>query len=203
MPVRVILMKALNENIARTANKEDDCTGHFWESRYKSQALLDEKAVLSAMAYVDLNPIRAAMADTPEASDHTSIKLRIDHWKNKADQTLTNSNETLQPESLLPFAGNLRQPMPRGLIYNLLDYIELIDWTGRIIRDDKRGAISHTAPHILQRLDISTTNWIELSTRFEQRFKGIAGSAQSIKALCAHFGLTRMINRSSSTLLYS
>ena len=60
-------MKVLNENIARQANKEDDCTGHFWESRYKSQALLDEKAVLSAMAYVDLNPIRAAMASTPES----------------------------------------------------------------------------------------------------------------------------------------
>ena len=48
------LMKVLNENIARRANKEDECTGHFWESRYKSQALLDEKAVLSAMAYVCL-----------------------------------------------------------------------------------------------------------------------------------------------------
>ena len=81
-------MKALNENIARRANKEDECTGHFWESRYKSQALLDEKAVLSAMAYVDLNPIRAAMATTPETSDHTSIKLRIEYWKKKANQQL-------------------------------------------------------------------------------------------------------------------
>ena len=61
-------MKVLNENIARRANKEDECTGHFWESRYKSQALLDEKAVLSAMAYVDLNPIRAAMATTPASN---------------------------------------------------------------------------------------------------------------------------------------
>ena len=78
------LMKVLNENVARRSNKEYECSGHFWESRYKSQALLDEKAVLSAMAYVDLNPIRAAMADTPESSDHTSIKLRLDYWKNKS-----------------------------------------------------------------------------------------------------------------------
>ena len=136
------LMKVLNEKIARQANKEDDCTGHFWESRYKSQALLDEKAVLSAMAYVDLNPIRAAMATTPESSDHTSIKLRIEYWKKMADKELNDHNADLQPKSLMPFAGNLRQPMPRGLIFNLIDYIELVDWTGRIIRDDKRGAIN-------------------------------------------------------------
>ena len=98
--------------------------------------------------------------------------------------------------------GNLRQPMPKGLIFNLIDYIELVDWTGRLIREDKRGAISATAPPILQRLDISSIHWLELTTNFEKRFKGIAGSAQSIKALCAHFGLTRIVNRSNSQMLY-
>ena len=195
-------MKVLNEKIARQANKEDGCTGHFWESRYKSQALLDEKAVLSAMAYVDLNPIRAAMASTPETSDHTSIKMRIDYWKRKAAQTQSDQDENLQPKSLMSFAGNLRQLMPKGLIFNLIDYIQLVDWTGRVIRDDKRGAICATAPPILQRLDISTKHWIELTTKFDQRFKGIAGSAQSIKALCAHFGLSRTVNRGNSQLLY-
>ena len=196
-------MKSLNENVARRANKEDNCTGHFWESRYKSQALLDEQAVLSAMAYVDLNPVRAAIADTPENSDHTSIKMRIDYYRNKSNRSHSDHTDSNQPESLMPFAGNLRQPEPRGLIFNLTDYIELVDWTGRIIRSDKRGAITESAPPILQRLDISTNHWIELSTAFEQRFKGIAGTAQSIKALCAHFGLTRAVNRSNSQLLYS
>ncbi len=195
-------MKVLNENIARRANKEDECTGHFWESRYKSQALLDEKAVLSAMAYVDLNPIRADLATTPETSDHTSIKLRIEYWKKKANQQPNDQAESFQPKSLMPFVGYLQQPMPRGLIFSLIDYVELIDWTGRIIRDDKRGAIDATTPPILQRLDISTDHWLELSTRFESRFKGIAGSAESIKELCTHFGLTRQINRSNSKLLY-
>jgi hypothetical protein len=48
--------KLLNEHIARRANAEDDCTGHFWESRFRSQALLDERAITAAMAYVDINP---------------------------------------------------------------------------------------------------------------------------------------------------
>ena len=71
-------VKCLNEPIARAANSEDGCTGHFWESRFKSQALLSKEALLSCMAYVDLNPIRAKITDTPETSSYTSIRERIE-----------------------------------------------------------------------------------------------------------------------------
>ncbi len=75
-------MGRLNEFIARAANKEDEVKGRFWESRFKCQALLDEAAIASCMVYVELNPIRAGLADTPEESDFTSIQERIRAWRN-------------------------------------------------------------------------------------------------------------------------
>ena len=79
-------MRCLNEYIACKANAGDRCTGRFWEVRVKSQALLNEQAVLACMAYVDLNPIRADICDTLEDSEYTSIKQRID----SLSETLSN-----------------------------------------------------------------------------------------------------------------
>lgn len=197
-------MKFLNEGIARRANKEDDCAGHFWESRYKSQALLDEQAVLSCMAYIDLNPIRAGLAKTPEQSDYTSIKQRIAHWKAEANgrNANTNDNESFQPKTLMLFVGSHRQETPRGLAFNLVDYLHLLDWTGRAIRDDQCGKIHEHTPPILQRLNISPDNWLELSTNFERRFKGLVGSIQIVKKVRHHFGLKRHPNYANSKLLF-
>ncbi|MEZ9822221.1 transposase, partial [Shewanella sp. 10N.286.45.A1] len=173
-------MRCLNEPIARQANLEDNCTGHFWEGRFKSQALLDEAAVLACMAYVELNPIRAQMASTPEQSDFTSIKLRV-----KAAL----SGE--QPKSLLSFVGNERANQPKGIAFSLQDYLVLVDETGRAIRDDKRGAIDSKASGILDRLNIPTANWIKIVTEFGQLFHGPVGTLQEFSYYCEHLNKRR------------
>jgi hypothetical protein len=70
-------MRALSEPIARMANRQDECTGRFWEGRFKVQRIVDEAGLLACAMYVDLNPVRAAMAESPEQSKHTSAYDRI------------------------------------------------------------------------------------------------------------------------------
>ncbi|MCL1049977.1 transposase [Shewanella abyssi] len=168
-------MRCLNEPIARMANKEDKCTGRFWEGRFKSQALLDEAAVLTCMAYVDLNPIRAKMAQTAKQSDYTSIQARIKAALNGE-----------QPKSLLPFIGNERLNQPKGINFELRDYLQLVDETGRIIREDKRGSISGNSAKILNQLNISTENWIKLTSEFGKIFHGPVGTTQELTNYCEH-----------------
>jgi REP element-mobilizing transposase RayT len=170
------LMASLSEPIARQANKEDGCTGRFWEGRFKSQALLDDAAVLSCMAYVDLNPIRAKIAKTPETSQHTSIQKR----------TQAIQRHKRQPYKLLPFVGHPRQDMPQGIAFSLQDYCELVDTTGRIIRADKAGAIDSAYSSILSRLGLSEEQWLTLTTEFEQHFCYAAGAEQMMQAFKIH-----------------
>ncbi|MCB2424839.1 transposase [Thalassolituus alkanivorans] len=173
-------MRILNETIAREANLEDDCTGRFWEGRFKSQALLDEAALAACMAYVDLNPVRASMAKTPEKSDHTSVKQRAE----KAKIASCPNHLYQQPKQLLPFAGNPRQNMPKGIAMRLTDYLELVDATGRIIRSDKRGAIPDSATTILDRLGINSDQWLTMTQQFEECFTTFAGHETSLRTAC-------------------
>lgn len=173
-------MKELNENIARQANLEDKCTGRFWEGRFKSQALLDEAALIACMAYVDLNPVRAKIDHTPETSAYTSIKKRINAAKRNQ-----------QPKTLYPFVGNPRENQPKGLPFKLEDYLELVDLTGRIVRQDKRGSIDLSLAPILQRLNIPSENWLTIAIEFEQHTHSAVGTEQVLSNYYQNAGYKR------------
>ena len=143
-------MRCLNEHLARRANAEDRCNGRFWEGRFKSQALLDEAGLLTAMAYVDLNPVRAGVAATPEASEFTSIYWRI--------RSLKPSAPGAQPVPVLAFRDHA--PSEPALIpMTFRDYLQLVDWSGRLLREGKRGTVDEQAPPILERLSIDPAVW--------------------------------------------
>lgn len=148
-------MKCLNEYLARKANAEDCCKGRFWEGRYKCQALLDEQALLRCMAYVDLNPVRAGMAETPEASDYTSIQQR----SRKAQEEPLAAGK---PRLLAMVDANSVENEDDDTLcrFRLMDYLELVDSTGRAVRDDKRGSVSVRAAGVLDRLGIDQSTWL-------------------------------------------
>jgi REP element-mobilizing transposase RayT len=166
-------MRCLNQPIAHQANQEDKCTGKFWESRFSSQALKSEEALLSCMTYVDLNPVRAGIADTPETSSYTSIRERLrpefDLQQAIDDQTdcgeLLNFETSLKP--LLAFENRVVNDPQAGILFNFEEYLALVDWTGRIIRSDKRGHIDSDLPPMLSRLKITMDQWCINTTQFE------------------------------------
>ena len=175
-------MRCLNEHLAREANKEDGCKGRFWEGRFKSQALLDEAALLTCMAYVDLNPIRAKMAKTPESSGYTSIQCRIECRIKK----YTGTTDKKQSAQLKPLRAQGQNP-ETAIPFTLVNYLELVDWSGRIIRPNKRGHISHETPPILERLGIDPDEWLK-TMGWNNRFRRAVGRLKSMRAYAEHTG---------------
>ena len=110
-------MKHLKQPIALKANREDECRGHFFENRFYSGALLSEQAVLASMAYVDLNPVRAKIANSLEQCINTSIATRL--------KQLENSLERLE-EYIEPVVSGLNVVTKRFEI-SLADYIEYLN----------------------------------------------------------------------------
>lgn len=220
-------MRCLNEYIARKANQEDNCKGRFWEGRFKSQALLDDTALLSCMVYVDLNPIRAGMSETLEDSDFTSIQERLKVFaKNQTRKKITANKKHLssdterlvqivrhnnrdidkipQPETLAAFIGHecLANDDKKGIPFSPLDYFELVDWTGRVIREDKRGAIPAHIKPILLKLGIQQDNWVDSVKHFSHRFYRVVGSVEKIKQQCQHMQQKWLRGLTASQALY-
>ncbi len=180
-------MRALNEPIARWANEEDGCSGRFWEGRFKSQALLEEQAVLSAMAYVDLNPVRADICDTLEDSEYTSVQCRL---KERSEAGLTQSE--LHGRSLKPVAGIDADAL---LGMSEADYLDLVQWTGEQAHPMKRGKLngkkkadSEKPPEAIWSLARHPKQWMRRVQGTESHYYRAIGSAEALMAKAAEIG---------------
>ena len=179
-------MRCTSEVIARMANAEDECTGRFWEGRFKATVLTDESAIAACMAYVDLNPIRAGIASTPEQSDYTSAQARISDLKSADEVSTADAKDMriehgkkagwLVPVELEPKRNKVREKWStrrasnKGCLFmSLPEYLQLLDWTGRQLKPGKRGSIPRTAPPILERLNLSAEFWLHAVEQFGKR----------------------------------
>ncbi len=203
-------MRCLAEPIARRGNKDDRVSGRFWEGRFRAQILLDETAIAACMAYVDLNPIRAGIASTPETSDFTSVKERIEDRATAAEVSTADAQDVriehgekagwLAPIALDPPRKKVREKITSRRASNkgclsmtLNQYLQLLDWTGRQIRRDKVGVIPKECAPILERLECSAETWVDFVRNFRKRFRNEAGLAPSRNA----FRTTRRESRAS------
>lgn len=193
-------MRCMNEKIAREANKEDGYTGRFWQGRFKSQALLDDKALLACMAYVDLNPIRAKKAMSIESSDYTSIKRRLTCRKDSDlyRKNFLKSNKLVPSRSLLMLFKDEQNGKNLPCIpITFKDYVALVDWTGRQMSFDykagkNKGSIEGPPPAILTRLGYSVDSWLYMSNNFESKFKTIVGTLYKIQQCYENFSLKQV-----------
>jgi REP element-mobilizing transposase RayT len=197
-------MKSLAEKIARQSNGEDQVTGHFWESRFKAQALLDEASVLACAAYVDLNPIRAALAETLEESEFTGAKDRIDdlisskpqpnvsdhQWERSVACTRSGWMSPIEIDERTDRLGadvcegdSPRRGSDKGFLpISLRAYLELVDWTGREVVAGKRGAVPKHLKPILERLGLQPKSWCTLIVNFGSLFRRAVGRLPSMDA---------------------
>ena len=177
-------MSRLNETLARMANKEDGCTGRFWEGRFKSYGIITEGGFAGTMSYVDLNPIRAGMAKSIEDSRYTSVHQRFMEKRGKR-LTFKIDDEVVEAPRLVPL-GDENESIP--MVMTEEQYLELVDETGRCIYPDKKGYIKPSQPKILEQLKayrITPENWVELCKNMEGVFRQFVGDYDSIKEASA------------------
>jgi len=194
-------MRCLNEFIARQANAEDNCTGRFWEGRFKSQALLDEAALISCMAYVDLNPVRAGRAKTLPESDFSSVQARLA----SIDRSEPQKHATSARVPLMSFADASSQPITHGnyLPITWPAYLALVDATGRQHVYGKRGAICAELQQGLLVLDLSIQQWDRLVETIQAPGLPVIGSPDRLRVFQQSTGRQRAAGARRLQLVYS
>ncbi len=193
-------MRLLCQYIALRANGEEgEGLGKFWQSRYKAVRILDEETLLACAAYVDLNPIRAALAETLEASDYTSVQRRIASLNANAESSIDSNelspschraddflspisiDERRDPIGAQPSRNNKRCSDKGFLAMAEAEYLTILDWLARNTIAGKRGSTPEAAPEIFERLGIDAELWSQMVKDFGRTFKNVAGKPTSIE----------------------
>ncbi len=185
----------LNEPLAKQANKEDSCTGSFWQGRYSAQALLDEAAVFSCMAYVDLNPVRAKITNKLEESSHTSIQQQFNAIKEKEPidvQAHLNS-------SIRAISNSVKS---KSLPMSLKNYIELVEWTGKNIVHPNKAAMPKNIQSSLKSLNLQNNHWLKQIENYNNHYCHVVGTVEQIRAKAKQLKLRCMKGVSAAKLLY-
>ncbi len=201
------LMKILKQELAIIANKEEDVTGHFWQGRFKAIRILDDAARFQVMIYVDLNLIRAAMAKTPEDSDHTSVQDRIKVKKAMNSGAYEQKKRPPELAVLLrkgkagngvnasdPDHGSWLSPIQKTLNIMLNQYLKAVDEFGRVIRPGKRGAIAADLPPILERLGLTEADLELAASKTDNLWGSVAGSRASCAAEATRRGARNVVS---------
>lgn len=212
-------MKALKEPLSRMANKIDGCKGAFWQARYKSIAVLDMEALLATCAYIDLNPVAAGIAESPEKSRHTSIRQRVKHVRAKGKIDVLKAAR-LGSVAGSKAAGNIEQdhwlvPIEdrrshthsktkskrEGMLvtFSLGSYLLLVDYTGRLYRNNK-ARMSAGLSEVFDRLGTSQELWTDLIKKMlssrELRGNYFAGDQEKVQELAHQRGQRHLPNLS-------
>lgn len=204
-------MKSVSEYLAKRANKEDGCKGRFWEGRFKCTALKDEAAILACLVYVDLNPIRAKKALTPEESQYTSIRERLIGWQARERLKEGGRKDALSRQRDLELSQKDRWLCPisnlgssRGLLsISETQYLKLVDYSGRELVSGKRGAIPAELSPIMERLEINSHSWPRAVSEFGSLFSRASGQIQTLMAVASQAGKNWIKGYSASRLLFT
>lgn len=164
-------MRCINEPLARRANREDGCTGRFWEGRFKLQAILDDPALLKCMSYVDLNPVRSGLVRFAEDAQHTSLRARIDgrteHLVAFRDRGSSNAGQIAIEEH---------------------EYLKLLRWSAMSVRSRRQSRAPSECRSFLVAMRLSHEEWIREMSHYGRWYYRAVGSVASLEAYCTHLG---------------
>jgi REP element-mobilizing transposase RayT len=204
-------MKCLKEPLSRLANRQDKTRGTFFEGRFKSIAVCDEEALLATSVYIDLNPVAANIAETPETSDYTSIKQRVDHVDAQGktaelgaakrgsvagSEAAAGLEESLWLCPIEDRRGldSIREGMMQS--FSLGSYVKLVDYTGRLFRQGKASIAAELAG-IFQRLGCSPQSWqnrMEKLRRSSLHGRFFAATRAKLREIAERLGVRRLVN---------